>query len=532
MDFFKKHLSLWFKALIFMICSSSLYGAERISLKKMSLGDLQKLMVIPRIDAQSQHDLSSSSDLSVIERHTDRHQIEHVRMQQQYAGLPVMGGYAIFHQNRSKDISDSVTMNGTLYQKLQQDLGERPPELLLKSKAVLMSFSQQFPASQITDKQINPIIYVDESHRAYWAYQVSVFLQPQEGMPSRPVAIVDAKDGHVFISWNDLSTVRYMVHGLGFGGNNKMGRYQYGKDFPFLTLIRDEDAGQCFLENGDVRVVDMQHHTQHPNTAMGFDCEDALENDQYWTGYDKDGYDRINGGYSVANDAMYMGGIVKEMYRNQYHQEVLYAGRRPMQLILRVHYSTHFANAFWDGRQMTFGDGDGAFHPMVSLGIAAHEISHGFTQQHSGLIYYGQSGGINESFSDMAAQAAEFYAYGQSSWLIGADILKGRGALRFMKKPSRDGLSIDRADQYQKGMDVHYSSGVYNNLFYILANRPNWNTMKAFQVMIKANVDYWTPNTTFEEGACGILSATHDLGFEEEDVMVALDEVNIDYFDC
>ncbi len=59
---------------------------------------------------------------------------------------------------------------------------------------------------------------------------------------------------------------------------------------------------------------------------------------------------------------------------------------------------------------MTFGDGASYFYPLVSLDVSAHEVSHGFIEQNSNLIYSGQSGGINEAFSDMAGEAAEFYS--------------------------------------------------------------------------------------------------------------------------
>lgn len=174
-------------------------------------------------------------------------------------------------------------------------------------------------------------------------------------------------------------------------------------------------------------------------------------------------------------------------------------------------------------------------YPLVSLGIGAHEISHGFTEQHADLEYVGQSGGMNESFSDMASQVAEYYSKGVSTWVIGADVLKeksGRDALRYMDKPSRDGKSIDKASQYRRDLDVHYASGVYNRLFYVLATTPGWDPRKAFHVMLKANMDYWTPYSTFAEGACGILSATAALGFSDDEVRQALDAVDIHYSSC
>ncbi|OGV48072.1 MAG: hypothetical protein A3F46_01775 [Legionellales bacterium RIFCSPHIGHO2_12_FULL_42_9] len=135
----------------------------------------------------------------------------------------------------------------------------------------------------------------------------------------------------------------------------------------------------------------------------------------------------------------------------------------------------------------------------------------------------------------MAAQAAEFYTTGKNSWKIGADIIKpssGLGAIRYMDLPSRDGKSIDSADKYRDNMNVFYASGVFDRLFYLLANSPQWNTKKAFDVMVKANIGYWTPTSTFKEAACGVIEATKDLNYAVADVKKALDVVKIDYKSC
>jgi pseudolysin len=253
-------------------------------------------------------------------------------------------------------------------------------------------------------------------------------------------------------------------------------------------------------------------------------------------GYNGDGYDKINGAYSPTNDAMYAGYVIKHMYHDWYQIEALTnRDGSPMQLVMRVHYGDGYENAYWDGEQMTFGDGESMLYPLVSLGVGAHEISHGFTEQHSNLEYYGQSGGMNESFSDMAAQAAEFYSLGKTTWMIGSEIMKeesGYEALRYMDLPSKDGESIDTATEYNSGLDVHYSSGVYNHLYYLIANQPGWDARKAFDVMVKANMDYWTPYVSFDEGGCGVLSAAKDLGYNMDDIKRSLDLVAIKYSAC
>jgi hypothetical protein len=71
---------------------------------------------------------------------------------------------------------------------------------------------------------------------------------------------------------------------------------------------------------------------------------------------------------------------------------------------MRTHYSSSYENAFWDGSTMSFGDGASTFYPLVNADVSGHEVSHGFTEQHSNLTYSGQSGGMNEPSPTWAAK--------------------------------------------------------------------------------------------------------------------------------
>ena len=513
-----------------LLISFSIHAAEPLNLRHVSITDLQNKISL-KLSQYSAH-LSLSKDFSYLERHYDAQQTEHVRMQQRYMGLPVFGGYAVLHRKHLSGLVSSVHMNGNIYRKLREDLGGCPPKFVANASQKLQVFSHSFPQDLIMAQSIQPIVYVDEQNKAHWAYQIQLYLQSDDKLPTQPIVIIEENTGKILLQWDALTTWHKAVYGAGFGGNRHTVKYQYGKEKPYLDLIRDEKSGLCFLENGLLKVVDMHHRTQQPNHPMSFQCQDDSPEHTYWTGYAGDGYDQVNGSYSVSNDAMYFGYLIKKMYREQYGEEVLQKDRQPVQLIFRIHFSNYFANAFWDGQQMTFGDGDSEFYSPVTIGIIAHELSHGFTQQHSGLFYFGQAGGINESFSDMASQAAEYYAHGTATWTVGADVSKRDSALRWFQHPSLDGVSIERATDDQNGMDVHYSSGVYNRLFYLLATHLDWDPQKAFHVMLKANRDYWTPTTSFAEGACGILAASRDLGFSAGDVKDVLDKVMIDYDDC
>ncbi|MDP1602056.1 MAG: M4 family metallopeptidase [Legionella sp.] len=529
-------------ACLALTMSSSVKAAEPVPLESTTLKSLQQQFHIALPGVKKSSAVASTDSLQFIQQHTDGNKISHVRMQQHYAGFIVFGGYAIMHSSQTANnllaSQDNTRMNGVVYSGLEAELGKPSAEFVKNASVALQHFQAQYNGKAVSEEQVTPMVYIDDNHQAHWAYKVSILVNHADNIPERPTAIVDASSYKPFVQWNDIKTARKPVQAMGFGGNRKVGEFAYGKNLPLLEITRDNKLEQCYMESKDVRVIDMQHKYSSSVKPMQFSCV-SKENDPqnvFWTGYAGDGYDKDNGAFSPTNDALYAGYVIKHMYLDWYATQVLTkTDGSPMQLVMRVHYGDGYENAYWDGKRMTFGDGERMMYPLVSLGVGAHEISHGFTEQNAGLEYYGQSGGMNEAFSDMAAQAAEFYSVGQSSWMIGAEIMKedsGYDALRYMDLPSKDGDSIDSADQYYSGLDVHYSSGVYNHLYYLMANQPGWDARKAFDVMVKANMDYWTPYATFVEGACGILSAAKDLGYSTDDIKQSLTTVAIKYQSC
>ena len=90
---------------------------------------------------------------------------------------------------------------------------------------------------------------------------------------------------------------------------------------------------------------------------------------------------------------------------------------------------------------------------------------------------------MNEAYSDIAGDAAEHFMKGKVAWMVDHDIMKGSGrALSYFDRPERDGKSIGHASKYRSGLNVHYSSGVYNSAFYLLAHSTNWHVKKCFKV--------------------------------------------------
>ncbi|MGQ3891066.1 zinc metalloprotease ProA [Legionella sp. CNM-4043-24] len=532
-------------ACLALTMASSAKAAEPVPLQKTSLESLKHSFQIALPGMKQASTATQPNTLKVLKQHTDSKKITHVRMQQQYRGFNVFGGYAISHgDTNAKSLlagqNGQAQLSGAVYNGLENELGSPDADFVKNGQKALQQLKAKFNGKKLSQESVVPMVYVDDKNKAHWAYQVSVKVDQNGKIPERPTAIVDARTFDTFVQWNNIKTASPVVRvrGMGFGGNTKMGKITYGSNMTPLYLTRNSELSKCFMETADVKVVDMKHEEDSDNMAMSFDCEliPGLSRRTVWTGYNGDGYDENNGAYSPANDALYAGYVIKHMYSDWYDVDALTTEQGfPMQLVMRVHYGEDYGNAYWDGQQMTFGDGDYMMYPLVSLGVGAHEISHGFTEQNSDLMYYGQSGGMNESFSDMAAMAAEYYSTGTSSWMIGAEIMKedsGYETLRYMDVPSRDGGSIDSADDYYIGLDVHYSSGVYNRLFYLISNLEGWNVRKAFDVMVKANMDYWTPYTRFQQGACGVLSAAKDLGYDAESLKPSMLTVGLRTQSC
>jgi len=152
-----------------------------------------------------------------------------------------------------------------------------------------------------------------------------------------------------------------------------------------------------------------------------------------------------------------------------------------MTLASSVHYSVKYNNAFWNGSQMTYGDGDGNIFVdfTKSSDVIGHELTHGVTQFTAGLAYANQPGGLNESISDVFGSMFRQWQAGQNvtaaDWLIGKEIM-GPGAiamgytcLRDMSNPAAAHCLSQQPtnfSQYHDGLDPHESSGIPNFAFY------------------------------------------------------------------
>jgi vibriolysin len=204
-----------------------------------------------------------------------------------------------------------------------------------------------------------------------------------------------------------------------------------------------------------------------------------------------------------------------------------------------VHYSTNYVNAFWNGSQMVYGDGNGTQSGPLGrdLDVTVHELTHAVTDTDSDLIYSNESGALNEGQSDIMAAFCESWTRSWSTdadvWKIGEDIwtpATAGDALRYMANPTQDGSSTDYyPERYQGSQDsggVHWNSGIANLAFKLLSTggtHPRGKTAvnvagigveKAGRIFYKANRDLYTASTTFAQAKTYTEQAAQQLGYD------------------
>jgi Zn-dependent metalloprotease len=193
---------------------------------------------------------------------------------------------------------------------------------------------------------------------------------------------------------------------------------------------------------------------------------------------------------ATVNEAYDGAGKTYDFYMKIYNRNSI--DDRGLRLDSTVHYGRKYMNAFWDGRQMVYGDGDGQIFERFTkcLDVIGHELTHGVTQYEADLVYENESGALNEHFSDVFGVMVKQYSRKQlaekADWLIGKGIfakgIKGV-ALRSMKAPGTafNDPMIGKDDQPAHMKDfvhtsddnggVHTNSGIPNKAFYELAIR-------------------------------------------------------------
>jgi Zn-dependent metalloprotease len=236
---------------------------------------------------------------------------------------------------------------------------------------------------------------------------------------------------------------------------------------------------------------------------------------------------------SAAMDCYTNFGYTYNFYKNQFNRDSF--DNSGAQLIGTVHVGTNWVNAYWNGTQMVFGDGDGSTATYLSkaLDVVAHELTHAVTEHTANLTYSNESGALNEGMSDIFGASVEAYRDGganSNTWKIGEECWTpgtSGDALRYMNNPTQDGQSYDYyPERYTGSSDyggVHLNNGIANLAFYLLCQggtHPRGKTTtvvtgigitKADQIFYRALTTYMTSSTNFQGARNATAQAAADL---------------------
>ncbi|WP_405884302.1 M4 family metallopeptidase [Streptomyces sp. NBC_01136] len=428
----------------------------------------------------------------------------HTRYERTYAGLPVLGGDVIVHTPPASLAAGTVssTFNNKRTIKVASTTAT-----FTKSAAAskALKAAKSLSAEKPTTDSARKVIWAGSgTPKLAWETVIGGF--QDDGTPSQLHVITDATTGQEL----------YRFQGIKTGTGNT----QYSGTVTLNTTLSGSTYQLYDTTRGGHKTYSLNNGTSGTGTLM-------TDSDDTWgTGSGSDTQ-------TAGADAAYGAQETWDFYKNTFGRSGI--KNDGVAAYSRVHYSSAYVNAFWDDSCfcMTYGDGSGSTHALTSLDVAGHEMSHGVTSNTAGLDYSGESGGLNEATSDIFGTGVEFYANNSSDpgdYLIGEKIdINGDGTpLRYMDKPSKDGGSADSWYSGVGNLDVHYSSGPANHMFYLLSegsgtkviNGVTYNSTTsdgvavagigrdaALQIWYKALTSYMTSSTDYAGARTAALNA-------------------------
>jgi Zn-dependent metalloprotease len=344
--------------------------------------------------------------------------------------------------------------------------------------------------------------------------------------------IVSARDGRILDQWSAMQNV------VGTGHS------QYNGDVPINTT----------LSGGVYKMIDGSRGTGGTYGAMAItNADHGTTAGAVYTNATNiwgDGKQYISGGsttnangQTAAVNALWGLMNTYDMHKNVLGWQSLDGNNTAT--YIAVHVNNEYDNAYYSDscKCMFIGDGGTYFNNLGSIDVIGHEMGHGITAATSNLTYRGESGGLNESSSDISGEAVEAYARAGGTgavlpvpsgndWMTGKEISKSGQPLRWLYKPSKDGKSPDAWSTSLKRLNVHYSSGPNNRMFYFLAmgssatvgsdyyspyltqapkNMTGIGIDKAYRIWFRANTTKFTSSTNYADARLKVLAAAQEL---------------------
>ncbi|MGW4435468.1 M4 family metallopeptidase [Streptomyces sp. NPDC004596] len=434
----------------------------------------------------------------------------HTRYERTYAGLPVLGGDLVVHTAKSGK-AEGVTKAAKSAVKVAS---LKPQITAAKAEKQAVGAARTLGSDKATADGARKVIWAG-SGKPVLAYETVVGGFQEDGTPNQLHVITDAATGKKLYEYQGIENA------------TGTGKTLYSGTVSLNTNLSGSTYQLYDTSRGGHKTYNLARGTSGTGTLF-------TDADNVWgTGTASSS----STDQTAAADAAYGAQETWDFYKSTFGRNGI--KNNGVGAYSRVHYSSAYVNAFWDDSCfcMTYGDGSGNTHPLTSLDVAGHEMSHGVTSNTAGLNYSGESGGLNEATSDIFGTGVEFYAANSSDvgdYLIGEKInINGDGTpLRYMDKPSKDGGSADYWSSTVGSKDVHYSSGVANHFFYLLSegsgaktingvsyNSPTYNgaavtgigRAKALQIWYKALTTYMTSTTKYSGARTATLNAASAL---------------------
>lgn len=450
----------------------------------------------------------------------DRSGNRHVRTSQTYRGVPVAGAEAVVHIN---DQNQVYRITGTYL-----------PDLVLEVEPSI-SASDALEIG-LRDFQNNPDVVISQdpelvifSKRLAYHYILS-HLNPD---PGRWIYYVDAHSGRILWRYNDIQSA---TPGESGSYQNLSGKRLAGEDGTQVTVPGWYDATTDF------------YYLYNASNNWGVYDEDAADWEQQSTAdWNANDPVAVSAAYNLELTQSY---VTSALGRNSFDDQSELAKAT-------IHFGSNLVNAFWNGSEFLFGDGDGSTaNELAVLDVVAHEYGHALTGYTSNLIYQDESGALNEGYSDILGTLVEFWAQpdgtadyplstpGTSDWLIGEDSWLSREALRNLRDPSAynfpayyQGTNWYFGDSDNGG--VHNNSSVLCHALYLLAeggsgsidgypyNLSGIGITDAGQIALRANLYYHLSTDGYTEARQAWMDAADDLGLGSDAVEAVFDAVGV-----
>lgn len=469
-------------------------------------------------------------ELRVRNSRVDEKGVTHVRFDQNFRGIPVFEGEAITHVAEDGDV--------TITSALRHVRVNTTPAIDAGTAVanVIAQVNPQGPYDLPTARlEILPAGRVAGDHLVW---HVTMNVDNEVDAPAAWQKFVDAHTGEIIFEYNTIETAK-----PGSGGGGTVTAATGTGNTMYLGPVSMSDGF-----NGTSYVL------QDPSRGGGnyaIDMKGRQSGGSLFTNSVNtwgDGVINSSDRNTAAADAYHGLQLTWDFYKNMFGRNGIDgAGRKTYS---RVHYGRNYQNAFWSDSCfcMTYGDGGSTFYPLVSLDVAGHEMSHGVMAKEANLTYSGESGGLNEANSDIFGTMVEWSAGSTKDpgdWWIGEMIYRSNystgkfvqsKALRYMDDPHKDGTSPACWSSTLGSLDVHYSSGPANHMFYLLANggtsKCNGQVVNgigadaAIRLWYKAMTTYMTSSTNYSGARAACLTAAAN-STETNAVIAAFNAINV-----